>query len=425
MMNPHFSLQKHARPYARLIRSCIIALMYCCLLPALGQELLPLPEGNTGIAARYPGDSGIAGDSGVVFADDFEEYSSAAELTANWNGGVYHNVRVATEAGKVYAGRKAVEFRCPRQTAELSNTVARDLAEDDELEIMFLRYYTKFDASFDISGSCHNGGGISAHYFINGRATPGVPADGYNKFLAEFESWRATDADTSPGLLNVYIYHPEQRSQWGDHFFPNGEVMPNTSIPGNFGDTFIARPQKRCMLGTWYCCEMMVKANTPGMRDGRIACWLDGVLIADFPNLRLRDTDTLTINRSLHAGTNPAAETWKYYDNVVAATSYIGPMVSAGPLSRRASRPPDFKSRLSIHGAYLSFYLEHPDQVAIELFTPRGRLVHRLARGSYAAGCHRIQLHGQLHGHDRANGVYHVRMNTSETTETRAIALTK
>jgi hypothetical protein len=33
----------------------------------------------------------------------------------------------------------------------------------------------------------------------------------------------------------------------------------------------------------------MVEANTPGRTDGRIAFWLDGVLAADFPNLRFRD----------------------------------------------------------------------------------------------------------------------------------------
>ena len=49
----------------------------------------------------------------------------------------------------------------------------------------------------------------------------------------------------------------------------------------------------------------------------------------DFPNLRLRDIDTLKIDRfglSFHIGSNPAGETKKWYDNVVAATSYIGPV---------------------------------------------------------------------------------------------------
>jgi hypothetical protein len=74
---------------------------------------------------------------------------------------------------------------------------------------------------------------------------------------------------------------------------------------------------------------MMRKANTPGARDGEIALWVDGALIARFPNLRLRDVATLKIDRfnlSLHIGSNTVSETSKWYDNVVAATSYIGPM---------------------------------------------------------------------------------------------------
>jgi hypothetical protein len=73
----------------------------------------------------------------------------------------------------------------------------------------------------------------------------------------------------------------------------------------------------------------MVQANTPGSRDGRITFWLDGVLTADFPNLRFRDVASLKIDRfqlSFHIGSNPKGETRKWYDNVVAAKSYIGPV---------------------------------------------------------------------------------------------------
>ena len=74
----------------------------------------------------------------------------------------------------------------------------------------------------------------------------------------------------------------------------------------------------------------MVKANTPGQRDGRIACWVDGKLIADFPNLRLRDVEDLKIDCfgvGLYISPNTMRANKKWYDDVVAATSYIGPMV--------------------------------------------------------------------------------------------------
>ena len=74
----------------------------------------------------------------------------------------------------------------------------------------------------------------------------------------------------------------------------------------------------------------MLRANTVGQRDGRVTIWLDGQIIGDFPNLRFRDVATLTIDRfnvGLHAGSNTRGQTRKWYDNVVAAKSCIGPMV--------------------------------------------------------------------------------------------------
>jgi hypothetical protein len=291
-------------------------------------DAAPPPTGTSGLAARYPGDVGIASDPAVVFADDFESYGQASELGRKWDN--YFQVsqtRIVTESANVYAGSKALEFNLPMQTSELSNGVQKILTT--ELEVLYLRYYSKFDKTFDVSGSSHNGGGISGHYFQGYNATPGIPADGTNKFLIEFECWRGAPTEKTPGVYNVYVYHPEQRSNYGDHFFTTGLVMPNTSIPFDFGPDFVPRPDIVPELDRWYEHEVMLKLNTPGQRDGRITIWLDGNVIGDFPNLRFRDISTLKIDRfnvSLHAGSNPKGATRKWYDNVVAATSYIGPM---------------------------------------------------------------------------------------------------
>ena len=174
----------------------------------------------------------------------------------------------------------------------------------------------------------------SSHYKSNGQSTPGIPADGRNKFLSAWRAGAAKPRTRSPGELNFYCYHPEQRSQWGDHFFPSGKVLPYDKVLGNrntFGANFIKRPEFIPELNRWYCFEFMVKANTPGQRDGRVACWIDGKLTADIPNLRLRDVDTLKIDEcslALHIKQNTLRENKKWYDNVVMATSYIGPMAT-------------------------------------------------------------------------------------------------
>ena len=285
------------------------------------------PAGE-GIASKYPGDAGIENDPQVIFADGFETYSQPDDLQQKWDA-VFHlqQIRIATEPENVFHGNRAVEFTVPEQLNELSNATDKVLTE--ELDALYLRFYSKFQPPFDVVGSSHNGAMISAHYFIDGMATPGIPADGTNKFLANLENWRGESETASPGYLNVYIYHPEQRDIWGDHFFPTGMVLPNSSLPFDFGPTFVSRPDIIQDLDRWYCYEYLLRANTPGMRDGQITVWLDGELVADFPNLRLRDIASLKTDRfgiGFHIGSNPNGTTKKWYDNVVAATAYIGPM---------------------------------------------------------------------------------------------------
>jgi hypothetical protein len=286
----------------------------------------PLPEGNSGIAAKYPGDKGIAGDSAVLFFDDFESYSGASALTTRWNE-VYHsqNVRIATETGNVFSGAKALEFKVDQTSSEVSNTAVKYVSPTRDL--IFLRYYARFDPGFNVLGSSHNGSSISANY-----CCPGVKADGYNKFFVSLEAGRETTGTPNPGKLNIYIYYPDQRDIWGDHFYPTGTVTPFSSTPYDFGPEFVSRPDFVPQLGRWYSYEVMVKANTPGLKDGRIAFWIDGKLAADFQNIRVRETTNLKIDRfsvDLHVKSNTLGVAKKYYDNVVAATSYIGPMVPA------------------------------------------------------------------------------------------------
>lgn len=233
----------------------------------------------------------------------------------------------------MYGGRKALEFAVPRQDQEHSNAVAKRLKE--ERDILFLRFYAQFERGFDQIGSSHNGATLAAHYHVQGRATPGIPADGRNKFLASDECWRGEERTPSPGNLNVYVYHPGRQDRYGDHFFPSGLILPRGARTGDlFGRGFVRRPEVVPELGRWHCYEFMVRANTPGRRDGRIARWLGGRLVADFPGLRLRDVDTLKIDYfslDLHIRQNSRRENRKWYDDVVAAGSSIGPQRPARP----------------------------------------------------------------------------------------------
>ncbi len=235
----------------------------------------PLPTGNNGIARNYLNDEGIENDASVIYADNFESYNSVSGLTASgrWNE-AYHtqNIRLATEPENYYHGTKALEFKVPQTNNEVSNTVLKYI--NPTQDIIFIRFYAKFNSEFNVSGSSHNGSTISSSYWEGPGGGPGIPADGYNKFLVSGEAWRDGNEPENPGSLNAYVYHPEQRDIWGDHFFPTGRVIPFDYLPGDFGPYFISRPEVVPELDQWYAYEIMVKANTPGERDGRIAFWL-------------------------------------------------------------------------------------------------------------------------------------------------------
>jgi hypothetical protein len=296
-----------------------------------GEQLV---EGAVGIAAKYPGDRGIEKDPAVLFADDFEACSSVADLSPKWDVLTNQTHLSIADAAENRPGRgKSLLMTMPQQGIPLATGVARHLAQTQN--ILFLRWYQKFDPGWFVpDGSVHNGGSISSQYYDHGRATPGVRADGQNKFLVNFENENPTG--NAPGNMNVYVYWPEQGSKWGDHFFPSGLVVPfseTRSGAATFGKQFVARPDFSPQTARWYCYEYMVKANTPGKRDGRIAMWVDGKLIADFQNLRFRDVPTLEIDRfdlGVYIANNTKRPNRKWVDDVVAATSYIGPLEGLG-----------------------------------------------------------------------------------------------
>lgn len=315
----------------------VVFILLAGTVEAVGQTTAPaalprLPEGDAGIAAKYPGDAGIERDPAVLLHDGFEECAKPADLHKKWNVVAHEaNMRIAEEPANVHHGKRAVEFANPVQREGLSIELRQ--AIKNEQDVVFLRFYAKFEEGYDHPrGSSHNGGMISSHYYPNGRATPGFPADGRDKFLVNFETERG--ASPSPGALNIYVYHPEQGGSFGDHIYPTGKVVASIKRspapePISFGPHFVPRPDFIPELDRWHCYEYMVKANTPGQRDGRVALWVDGKLIADFPNFRLRDVESLKIDFfgiGLYLRPN-FRENKKLFDDVVAATSYIGPIV--------------------------------------------------------------------------------------------------
>src|SRR6266536_3334421 len=101
-------------------------------------------------------------------------------------------------------------------------------------------------------------------------------------------------------------------------------------------------PNVQPKLGEWFCYEIMVKANTIGRNDGEVAWWYNGQLIGRIPDLFLRSIDSLKVDFAalrFHATSNTIRVNKKWYDNVVIAKSYIGPMATATPSPTPTATP--------------------------------------------------------------------------------------
>src|SRR5262249_1090569 len=93
-----------------------LGILWLAVVPARAQKPDPLPEGETGIAAKYPGDAGIEKDPAVVFAHDFEADSQVNDLRRHWDV-VFHDatIRITDVPENVHRGRKALELTFPRR----------------------------------------------------------------------------------------------------------------------------------------------------------------------------------------------------------------------------------------------------------------------------------------------------------------------
>jgi hypothetical protein len=257
------------------------------------------------------------------------------------------NIRIATEPNNVFSGNKSLEFSLPISTDEVSNSAKKII--NPTQDTVFIRAYTKFDPGYQVTGSNHDGLRLSAQYPGPGRRPP---PDGTGFFLFTLQNnilGSPRPGESAPGFTHLYSYWPRQRSAFGDHWYPTGFAVPFDSGIGEDGQPIGNRGDWLAFPGQypdfepmadflpqrdrWYCYELMVRANTPGQNNGKVKFWIDGTLVGDFPNLNVRSISTLKIDEAhigLHAGHSERINK-KWYDNVVIATQYIGPMVSPTP----------------------------------------------------------------------------------------------
>ncbi len=238
-----------------------ILLAACLAAPARAEEELPQGEG---LAALYPGDAGISRDPSVLLAEGFDR-GELRELLAKWhevNNKEGRPIALA-EGGPTGSGR----------SLEITATLGRDTGGSlyrqlpRGVERAFARFYVRFPKKAEyIHHFVWMGGHNPPTRWPDPRA--GTKPEGGDRFSVGIEPWGDRGRAPPPGRWFFYVYWHEMKVSADGKFWGNG-LSP-------------VEPQP-CPRERWQCVEFMIRLNSkPAARDGELALWLDGKLVAHF-----------------------------------------------------------------------------------------------------------------------------------------------
>lgn len=222
-------------------------------MPAVTPD--PLPQGHEGLAHGYPGDADIAADSAVVFAESFEGFSSANDLSTRWES--VSNPELMSFAGDVPSGSSGSKSLLVTHVGGDSNGGHLYRRLDDGYDRLYFRFYVKFDPDCSaIHHFVHMGGYNPATPWPQGGA--GTRPVGNDRFSTGIEPFG------SNWVWDFYAYWMRMRGSP-----PSGQTWGNSFLR----DTAPAIPR-----GQWQCVEVMMKVNDVGDSNGELALWIDGDL---------------------------------------------------------------------------------------------------------------------------------------------------
>jgi hypothetical protein len=276
---------------------------------------------GAGLAAKYPGDAGLANDPDVLFSDNFESGDMK-----KWD---QQRGRVVMTEDMPNSGRWCVQMSMERGRNQGGDAIKWFMPGSDTV---YARCYVKFSPDYQYN---HHFVTLLANQRKNkwsafGKA--GLKPNG-TYYSTGMEPWFAWGRNPRPGEVNLYTCYldmePDRKMNkyWGNGFFPPGPgkgtaAGPNRVIP---------------LLDQWQCWEFMIQANTaPDKADGKQAMWVDGKLAGEFTGVRWRNDLDLKVNCFWlqHYGYDegdPTKQYWKesqsvWFDDLVVARQYIGPM---------------------------------------------------------------------------------------------------
>ncbi|MEW6983615.1 polysaccharide lyase [Colwelliaceae bacterium 6471] len=273
-----------------------------------------------GIANNYPQDRGIINNSKVYFADNFNDHNLLNNIKSFFKKDkpaleVHSKLTyVKHNELKHYSEEPGFAIKAPFSTEKnlalnLDYYFYKHL--NFEPEEVYFRYYLMLGVGSKVSG----GGklpGFGGTY--NKAGWGGRGNSGYNGWSARGAFF--STIDKSGHLLDGYM-------PIGQYIYEVEHEKYGKTIP--WGDELsVIKP------GKWYAIEQRLKLNTPGLSDGILEAWVDGVKVFSESDVNLRSTLALKIEKiwfNFYFGgvDKPKSDFDIYIDNIVIASSYIGP----------------------------------------------------------------------------------------------------
>lgn len=227
------------------------------------------------------------------------------------------HAQVVTDAGAAHSGKAALRLTAPPNEGKSAGAGVEYWFGQAAQDRVYLRTYMKFAADYDQGNLNHTGAclsGVAGDNKWGGMGGAGVRPKGDDTFSTRFEPWCDWGRVTPPGYLFFYTYWMEMARDKDGHYWGNmiGPAGTDRVVPER---------------GRWYCLEEMIRANTPGERDGELAGWIDGRLYVHAKGIRWRSTDAVKLKRfSLIVYIHQSRrENTVWFDDVVLSTGYVGP----------------------------------------------------------------------------------------------------
>lgn len=229
------------------------ALVLCVVLQGLAA---PLPEGDHGLAARHPGDKGIADDPAVIFAETFDAASLDA-VCQRWES-VKDKPGMTLSRDAVPGSADGTSLLVTHVGGEGTGShLYRRLPPGHDC--VFARFYVKFDTN------C-----APIHHF-------GTHLGGFNP-ATPWPQGGAGDRPSGRKRFTTGVEPYGKNWEWG--FYTYWQEMRRHGDGRYWGTPFLVGADKpKVERGRWICVEVMVKMNDPATaRNGEQAFWIDGKL---------------------------------------------------------------------------------------------------------------------------------------------------